>query len=337
MRSFFQASVFFCGATLVAATASAEEVALPEPPAVDAATQSTTTTVTTTTTAKAAPQQPAAPAVPAPPAQPIQPAAPALPLPPVAGTQGPVYYNGPVWVVPAPVTGQPVPQYPQMAPPLPPPPAVYAPPPPPVYQRTASCCGRASSLYMARAARGPMFGLGLRFTALGVSQKVWDQDVNMLGGGLMLRFRTQGHFGIETAFDVAQASIDSGAGSTFQRTAYPVTVAAMLYLFRNRPDNHFNIYGVAGFGLMANGFSLKTSFDGRPREVNQQFLEFLGQAGGGVELRFNRLALTADIRAIGLARDDNGPAGSYYQNVEGGPVPSTSAGYKFHAGALLWF
>ena len=35
--------------------------------------------------------------------------------------------------------------------------------------------------------------------------------------------------------------------------------------------------------------------------------------------------------------DDSSPAGLYYQNVDGGPVPASSSGYKANIGAMLWF
>src|SRR5207244_1694207 len=135
----------------------------------------------------------------------------------------------------------------------------------------------------------------VRFTAMGINQQVFGQNMEMYGGGLQLRFRTQGHWGFETAFDILHADIGQSA---FVRNSYPFTFAAMLYLFRNRPENHFNIYGIAGVGLVADDITL---YQKSPQERNQQFLELMGQVGGGVELRFNRLALSADVRAIGLA------------------------------------
>jgi hypothetical protein len=183
-----------------------------------------------------------------------------------------------------------------------------------------------------KAPRGPVFGMGVRFSAAGVSsQQVFGQDVTMYGGGLFMRFRSQGRFGFEMAMDIMRANINDGA---FVRTSYPFSVAPMLYLFQNRPDTHFNIYALAGFGLMADDITL---YKNSSQERNQQFWEVLGQAGGGVELRFNKLGLFADVRAIGMLLDDSSPAGAFYQNVDGGPIPSSSAGYKINLGALLWF
>src|SRR5262249_18708715 len=153
-------------------------------------------------------------------------------------------YNGPVWIIPAP-GGQ------AMPPPLPPPP-VYG--PPPVYQPPPTMYYR-PPVYMPRYAplprytytppvhqepRGPVVSVGLRFTALGVSsQQVFGQDVNLLGAGLQVRFRNRGHWGFEVSFDALHADINNGA---FVRSSYPFAVAPMLYIFKNRPESHFNIY-----------------------------------------------------------------------------------------------
>lgn len=63
----------------------------------------------------------------------------------------------------------------------------------------------------------------------------------------------------------------------------------------------------------------------------------MANVGGGIELRFRHLALFTDVRAIGLLLDDASEAGAFYQDVQGGPIPPSSAGYKANVGALLWF
>lgn len=347
------------GLTLYSGAALAEEPIAPaetssQPSVV---TQSTTTTVTTAAPPAALPPPPAMAAPPAPPPvyapppayapypapyQPYQAAPP--PAPPMPGTagsfQGPVYFNGPVWIMPAQPGAQPV------APPLPPPPVVYSQPqqvyapPAPIYvpprympmRRPVLFANRRFAAPPPKIARGPVVGMGVRFSMLGVSsQKVFGQDMNLYGGGIFMRFRSQGRFGFEMALDAMRSNIKD---DLFVRTSYPFTVAPMLYLFQNRPENHFNIYAIAGFGLMADDVTL---YKGTPQERNQQFWEVLGQAGGGIELRFTKLALFADVRAIGMLLDDSSPAGIFYQNIDGGPIPASSAGYKVNAGAILWF
>lgn len=365
MRSLFgnrpAALTLFSGLTLLAGVASAEEpIAAADDSAAPTVVTQSTTTVTTTTSAPAAvaPALPPPPTVVAPPAPMVQQYAPAPPVsvappvpmvpypaaaPPGMGmVPGPVYYNGPVWIIPAPAAGAPLPPTyapPTYAPPVYAPP-MYAPPAPRVYvQPYAPQPRMLQPRPLMRTARplpppprGPSVAIGLRASMLGVSsQQVFGQDVNMWGAGLLVRFRSQGRFGFELGLDAMRTEIGKGA---FTRTSYPFTVSPMFYLFQNRPENHFNIYAVAGFGLMADDIGL---YQGTPQQLSQQFWELIGQAGGGVELRFKRLALFGDIRAVGMLLDDSSPAGLYYQNVDGGPIPAQSSGYKVNVGALLWF
>ncbi|HRI51237.1 MAG TPA: hypothetical protein PLW65_13745 [Pseudomonadota bacterium] len=303
-------------------------------------TQSSTTTTTVTATPPAA-VAPSAPVLPAPPVYvapaPVAPAAPAAPVfapvapaPPAGSTQAPFYFNGPVWIMPAQPGIQPV--IPQQ---LPPPPVYVQPPVQPLYRRPLYA--PPLRRYPLRrpsvpAQRGPVVGLGARFTALGISnQEIFGQKLNLIGGGIQVRFRNQGHWGFELGMDALRASISDGA---FVRSSYPFTFSPMLYLRKNRRDTHFNIYAVAGFGLMSDNIVL---YQDSTQERKQQFWEVLGQAGGGLEIRFTHLALFADVRAIGMLLDDSTQAGQYYQYVDGGPIPSSSFGYKANLGAMLWF
>ncbi len=363
MRSLFgnrpAALTLFSGLSLLAGVASAEEpIAAAEDSAAPTVVTQSTTTVTTTTSSPSsvAPSLPppptvAVPVAPAPVAAPPVSVAPPVPMvpypaapPPGMGmVPGPVYYNGPVWIIPAPPAGsQPMYAPPMYAPPVYAPPAyappVYAPPAPRVFVQPYAPQPRVLAPRPLRTARplppprGPSVAIGLRGSMLGISsQQVFGEDVNLWGAGLTVRFRSQGRFGFELGLDALRAEIGKGA---FTRTSYPFTVSPMFYLFQNRPDNHFNIYAVAGFGLMADDIGL---YQGSPNQLSQQFWELIGHVGGGVELRFKRLALFGDVRAVGMVLDDSSPAGLYYQGVEGGPIAASSSGYKVNLGALLWF
>lgn len=310
--------------------ASEDAVAAPAP----AVTQSTTTT--TTVVAPAPGVAPAPMVAPAPVVAPtvLAPVAPLYAAPPPVAP-APVYMNGPVWIIPAQPGVQPV--LPQQ---LPPPPVfvqpqqnpncVTLPPYRGTYLSSVRRPLKARTLY--QPPRGPVVGMGLRFSTLGISsQEIFGEKVRLYGAGLNLRFRNQGHWGFELGMDALRANIGDGA---FVRTSYPFTFAPMLYIFKNRPENHFNIYGVAGFGLMADDVRL---YEGSTQERRQQFWEVLGHLGGGAELRFRYLALYADMRMMGMLLDDSSHDGQFYQGIEGGPIPASSLGYKANVGALLWF
>lgn len=318
------------GLALTASVAAAEEPV----GSVDEVAPSATVTQSTTTTVVTAAPAPAASVVLAPvaPAAPVAPVAPAAPY--SAGSfQGPVYFNGPVWIIPAqPGVAQPV--MPQQ---LPPPPVFVQPAAPrvmvaPPLYRAVPKRYSAPLRIQPKVERGPSVGVGLRFSALGLStQEVFGEKMKMMGGGLQVRFRNQGHWGFELGLDALRSNINDGA---FVRSSYPFTFGPMLYAFKNRPENHFNIYAVAGFGLMSDDVTL---YKDSAQERKQRFWEVMANVGGGIELRFRHLALFTDVRAIGLLLDDASEAGAFYQDVQGGPIPPSSAGYKANVGALLWF
>ena len=327
------AAALLGGLALSGAVALAEEpigVAdeLAPPPTV-----TTQQTTTTTVTAPLAPTLPPPPMMAAPSVQvQVQPMQPPM-APMGGGYQGAMYFNGPVWIMPAQPGAQAV--LPQQ---LPPPPVYIQPPVTarPLYRRPLYLPPlrpyRLAPRVTVPQPRGPVVGVGVRFTTLGVtSQEVFGQKVNLLGGGLQVRFRNQGHWGFELGMDALRANIADGA---FVRSSYPFTFAPMLYLRQNRPDTHFNIYAVAGFGLMADNIVL---YQDSSQERKQQFWEVMGQFGGGIELRFTHLALFADMRAVGMLLDDSTQAGQFYQNVDSGPIATSSFGYKANLGAMLWF
>ena len=71
--------------------------------------------------------------------------------------------------------------------------------------------------------------MGVRFTTLGIrSQEVFGEKPTLMGGGVQLRFRNQGHWGFELALDAMKANI---ADSAFVRTSYPFTFC-LLYTSR---------------------------------------------------------------------------------------------------------
>ncbi len=332
---------------------AAEPVVSADEPQTTSVTQSTTTTVTTNAPSVAvAPLPPpptVAPTVIAPVPVAPQPVAPTViaPMPvapqPIApppvpmggyagGYQGPIYFNGPVWIIPA-QPGAPTMVQPVLPPQLPPPP-VYVQPPRLIQPRVIQPIARprVTPVFAKQQPRGPVFGIGVRFSTLGIrSQEVFGDKPTLLGGGVQMRFRNQGHWGFELALDALKTNI---ADSAYVRTSYPFTFSPMLYIFKNRPENHFNIYATAGFGLMASDIAL---YQGSRQERNQQFWEVLGQAGGGLELRFTRLALFADVRAIGMLLDQGSEPGKFYDGVSSGPIAPQSIGYKANLGAMLWF
>jgi hypothetical protein len=250
---------------------------------------------------------------------------------------------------------------------VPPPPPAYPPPPPGsygyqpppqgYYQSSGSCCCNPCQQYQyypyqyqypaypTYALRPPVvvvkrkpvrdgvrrFSLGVHGTAMWFNQTVGPDQVVLGGAGIQLRIRSKGRFGLELNQSFLGASLLNG---NFQRQAFPFTFSLMFYIFPNQDTRHFNIYGLAGFGGMLDMVHL---YDENGRFVEQDFLEFIGHVGAGAELRFKWFAIEADARLFGTVRDNTSTPAAYYNNVEGGPIPSSNYGVSANAYVSFWF
>jgi hypothetical protein len=218
-------------------------------------------------------------------------------------------------------------------------PAVYYAPPAYGYgygYSSGNCCGRCSTgctqlsrpLPIERIRR---FSLGVHAGAFWVNQSVAGHDVTLGGAGLQLRIRSKGRFGLELNQSFLQASLANG---NFVRSSFPFTFSLMLYLFPNKDERHFNIYGLAGFGAMMDSVSL---IDENNSRVNQDFLEWMGHVGGGLEMRWKWFAIEADARVTGLLLEKSSAPARYYAGVSGGPIPDKSWGVQANAFMSFWF
>lgn len=175
------------------------------------------------------------------------------------------------------------------------------------------------------------FSLGVHGTILGLNQRIGNEDLVLGGAGLQFRIRSKGRFGLELKQDFLRGQAWDGE---FVRTSFPFSVAFMFYIFPNQDTRHFNLYGLAGFGVMWDNISL---YNQNRNRVTQDFLEFTLQAGLGAELRFKWFAIAADFRALGLFLAKDARPASYYEGVSGGPVPDKSVGMQGNLYVNFWF
>ncbi|MCS6913833.1 MAG: hypothetical protein RMK29_01620 [Myxococcales bacterium] len=249
-----------------------------------------------------------------PPAAPPQapPAAGTAVSPPQAAPQ-PMYFPGPVFVIPA---------WPGAATPTQPP-ARVAPARSPLRPRPVL----------------HRLGLGARATSMWVNQRLYGADLLMMGGGAQARLRLGHRFGLEASFDVVGRNIHEGV---FERLSYPVQLAALLHLLPPRPGPFFSVYAAAGGGVVPTRISLNDRTY-PPQELTAT--EVMGQLGVGCELQLGRLSLSADARAVGLMRlgdpdyydsfikPDSGPRSLGLRQP---PVLERSLGWTFSIGAMFW-
>jgi hypothetical protein len=166
---------------------------------------------------------------------------------------------------------------------------------------------------------------------LGINQKVGNNDVVLAGGGFQLRLRSAGRFGFEARQSFLHADYWSGG---FERNSYPFALSLMVYIFPNTDARHFNLYGLAGLGVMPDTVRVRFS-PGQFR--SQDFLEWEAHLGLGAELRFRWFAIEAEVRGIGLLRDGSDRPATYYDGIQNGPIPEKSLGLQGNLYVSLWF
>jgi hypothetical protein len=175
------------------------------------------------------------------------------------------------------------------------------------------------------------FSLGAHIGFLTLNQQVGQSQVTLGGGGFQLRLRSRGRWGFEASQSFLHGSYWSGA---WQRDSFPFSLSLMFYLFPNKDTRHFNLYGVAGVGLVADSVTLK---DENRQQVTQDFTELELHVGLGAELRWKWFGIEADARYINLWRDGSDSPSSYYGDLKGAPVQASSYGVQGNLYLSLWF
>jgi hypothetical protein len=284
---------------------------------------------TTETVVEPAPIAPAQAPVQIPVQQPIDPYS-AYPAPPAYGYQAPA--AGP------PATPSP-PSYQQgyyLYPAQGQAPVYYAPPP----GGCCCCCQQQGTCGYRMAPRlvrkkvwdgARRFSIGAHIGFLTLNQQVGNDQVTLGGAGFQLRLRSAGRWGFEASQSFLHGSYWNDA---WQRDSFPFSLSLMFYIFPNRDAHHFNLYGLAGVGLVADSVTLN---DENHQQVTQDFTEVEVHAGLGAELRFKWFGIEADARYISLWRDGSDQPSSYYGNIKGAPVQASSYGIQGNVYLSLWF
>ncbi len=161
----------------------------------------------------------------------------------------------------------------------------------------------------------PGFGIGLHVRGMSLVDTEIDEpepeDFKGLGGsGLHLRYRLNKRFGVELGMDALANVAESRKHSSVQ-------LSAVLHL---TPRGNWNWYVLAGFG----GGTDEITHSGH----DYKFEQGSGHLGMGLERRFGRIGLGAEIRSIAVVRDEHRP--------ELG-LPEGSSGATVDLGATFYF
>jgi hypothetical protein len=155
----------------------------------------------------------------------------------------------------------------------------------------------------------------------------------MAGGGMGLRFKPSGYFGLETDLDIYGGR--GYVGDLRQETA--LTFNGLLFL---NPESFAQVYLLSGFGWSwANserGVN-DTNDPSAPQPYDYSYSYFGGQAGIGVELRFSPLiALNVDLRGFVRTRTDALAASQPEFTSAQGQTTNTSAGGLLTGGLTFY-
>jgi hypothetical protein len=172
------------------------------------------------------------------------------------------------------------------------------------------------------------WGIGLRTSAQSIENDGAEGDPMKLGGGgLHVRYRANPKWAFELTAEGLQATSESGA---YDRHSAPVTISA---IWHPSPERRWDWYLLAGLGGTTDEVTYR-KVDGNM--ATETFEQAHVHFGVGVERRCGRLGLGVELRAIGLARDDEQADGVRYEGMDG-PVPQASSGSQLNFTATYYF
>ena len=146
------------------------------------------------------------------------------------------------------------------------------------------------------------------------------QGAELLGAGGAIRFDLDSNWMLEVGLDVLVAE-ENG----IEQISAPITLSAIAHLF---PDSVFDPYALAGLGIVL------TEYDDPAYSEVEQYSQFMGHLGGGVEINLGNILITSDIRFLMLqARPDRNSVVDGFGNTESvssavtvrGEEPTTTA------------
>jgi hypothetical protein len=166
------------------------------------------------------------------------------------------------------------------------------PPPPPSYAPAPSGqCGGSAAPVMAR-----RWAIGVSIGRLGVAPEgaVEGSEARFSVAELAVRYRATRRLELELGLSGGREVLADGNEGDL--AAGSVTLAVR---YRFRPEQRWNWFVMGGFGgtVIAPHTSSEAERDGATRP--------LGMAGLGIERRFRRLALQAEVRAVGLGQRED--------------------------------
>lgn len=175
------------------------------------------------------------------------------------------------------------------------------------------------------------WSVGVHLGGLGVVSARDEDAKNQTEMGLVgvqLRYRLHRRWELELDVSAMGGELP-GPGDT-RRTSGAVIVGGMFHINPDSPWLCSVLFGVGGVRDL-----VWYEKDG-DYETQAEFIEGLGRVGFGVERRFDRVGVAAQLYGIGMVREDEELDGPDYIGRDG-PVPEESSGGLFQLVASYYF
>ncbi len=178
----------------------------------------------------------------------------------------------------------------------------------------------------ASAARDPRWALGVHLGGVGLEPRNEDGDeltegdsdsIEMGAIGLQLRYKLHRRWELELAGTHMAGELgDTGA----ERHSGSLTLGVIFHI---NPDDNWIWSGLFGIGGTHDQIMVEKNGE---HVTTAEFSEGHARLGVGLERRFDRFGVEAQLYGIGFTRDDDKLDGPAYEGREGGPVPAHSSG-----------
>jgi hypothetical protein len=173
------------------------------------------------------------------------------------------------------------------------------------------------------------WGIGVHLGGLGLEPRNADGDeltegtsdkIDLGAAGLQLRYRLHRRWELELAATHLAGELgDTGA----ERHSGALVLGVMFHI---NPDANWRWSGLFGIGGVHDEISVEKNGE---RVTTAEFAEGMVRLGIGLERRFDRWGIEAELYGVGFQRNDEKLDGPAYEGRDGGPVPAHSSGGEF--------
>ncbi len=173
----------------------------------------------------------------------------------------------------------------------------------------------------------PRWGVGAHLASLSLAEPgaMDDRGTPFAGAGVQLRYRLRPRWQLElTAAHAQEQDVDAAV-------ARHVDAAALAILFHPRPYARWDLYLLAGVGVTSDGAPDLTDAEREASRVGDV------QLGAGVERRFGRIGVAAELRLLAREPAAAAPTARMTDGTDAAAEPQARSGGALTLGATYYF